>query len=126
MRERNRDKGRLQDMLEYASNALQFINGIAYEDFIADRMCFFAVMKNVEIVGEAAFMLTNDFREQHTELPWEQIIGMRHVLVHGYAQISDLKLWRTATKDLPTLRQTIAHYLDETDWDEWSREQVKK
>ena len=57
MRERIRDKGRLQDILEYAGNALQYVEGISYEDFVADRMRYFAVMKNIEIVGEAAYML---------------------------------------------------------------------
>ncbi len=60
-------------------------------------MRYFAIMKNVEIIGEAANMLTPGFRQQHTELPWKQIIGMRHILVHGYAQVSDMKLWLTAT-----------------------------
>lgn len=119
MRERIRDKGRLQDMLEHSANALQFVEGIGYEDFVSDRMRYYAVMKNVEIVGEAAYMLSNEFRELHTELPWEQIIGMRHVLVHGYAQISDTKLWKTATKDLVVLNQIVSRYLSETVWSEW-------
>ena len=122
MRERIRDKGRLQDMLEHSANALQFVEGIGYEDFVADRMRYYAVMKNVEIVGEAAYMLTSEFKESHIELPWEQIIGMRHVLVHGYAQISDTKLWKTATKDLVVLHQIVSRYLAETDWSEWEEE----
>lgn len=122
MRERIRDKGRLQDMLEHSANALQFVEGIGYEDFVSDRMRYYAVMKNVEIVGEAAYMLTSEFKESHTELPWEQIIGMRHVLVHGYAQISDTKLWKTATKDLVVLNRIVSRYLAETDWSEWEDE----
>ena len=83
MREKARDKGRLQDILEYSRNAMQFAEGIGYEQFVADRMRYFAIMKNVEIIGEAANMLTVDFRNQHSEIPWEQIIGMR---VFGYRQ----------------------------------------
>ncbi|MBO4642774.1 MAG: DUF86 domain-containing protein [Bacteroidaceae bacterium] len=122
MRERIRDKGRLQDILDYTNNALQFAEGVTYEEFVADRMRYFAIMKNVEIVGEAANMLTDDFQTQHPELPWHQIVGMRHVLVHGYAQISDMKLWRTVTKDLPFLREQVSRYLAETDWEKWERE----
>ena len=109
-------------MLEHSANALQFVEGIGYEDFVSDRMRYYAVMKNVEIVGEAAYMLTSEFKESHIELPWEQIIGMRHVLVHGYAQISDTKLWKTATKDLVVLNQIVSRYLSETDWSDWEEE----
>lgn len=119
MREKARDKGRLQDILEYSRNAMQFAEGISYEQFVADRMRYFAIMKNVEIIGEAANMLTGDFRNQHSEIPWEQIIGMRHVLVHGYAQISDLKLWRTVVTDLPSLYERVSRYLAEIDWERW-------
>ena len=119
MRERARDRGRLQDMLEYAQNAMQFAEGVSYEEFLTDRMRYFAIMKNIEIIGEAANMLTNDFRNLHPELPWNQIIGMRHVLVHGYAQISDLKLWRTVTNDLPPLYQFVSQCLSNINWEDW-------
>lgn len=122
MRERARDKGRLQDILDYCQNAMQFAKDVSYEQFVTDRMRYFAVMKNVEIVGEAANMLTSDFRSHHPELPWEQIIGMRHVLVHGYAQISDLKLWRTVVNDLPPLYDCVSRYLVEIDWEQWQKE----
>ena len=70
-------------------------------------------MKNVEIIGEAAYMITNEFKDAHAELPWKQIIGMRHVLVHGYAQVSEEKLWNTVTKDLPQLQLQLRKYLEE-------------
>lgn len=53
-------------------------------------------MKNIEVIGEAANMLTRHFRETHAELPWRLIVSMRNVLVHGYAQVSDADLWQTA------------------------------
>ena len=119
MRERIRDKGRLEDMLEYAGTALQYVEGISYEDFVADRMRYFAVMKNVEIVGEAAYMLTKEFKEAHPETPWMVIQGMRHVLVHGYAHINPNTLYDTAVNGLPILREQVSRYLAETDWSEW-------
>ena len=121
MRERFRDRGRLIDIQEYAANAMQFASDVSFEDFVKDRMRYFAIMKNVEIIGEAANMLTSDFRDLHKELPWEQIIGMRHILVHGYAQVSDIKLWRTVTKDLPILHQLVSKWLAETNWSEWEQ-----
>lgn len=69
-------------------------------------------MKNIEIVGEAAYMLSKEFIIMHTELPWRQIIGMRHVLVHGYATVSKKELWQTAINDIPPLKKQILKYLE--------------
>ena len=78
-------------------------------------------MKNIEVIGEAAGMLTKHFREVYGELPWRQIISMRNVLVHGYAQVSDEDLWRTAKNDIQPLCERVQQYLDEIDWDEWEK-----
>mgnify|MGYP002626553586 FL=1 len=74
-----------------------------------------------EVIGEAANMLTRHFRETYTELPWRQIVSMRNVLVHGYAQISDTDLWQTATNDIRPLREQVQQYLVEIDWEKWNQ-----
>jgi hypothetical protein len=78
-------------------------------------------MKNIEVIGEAANMLTRHFREIHAELPWRQIVSMRNVLVHGYAQVSDADLWQTATNDIQPLCEQVQRYLSDTDWEEWQK-----
>ena len=103
MRERRRDKQRLEDMLNCICNVRQFINGVTFDAFVNDKMRYFAVMKNIEIIGEAANMLTRNFRMIHAELPWRMIVGMRNVPTHGYANVSDMKLWKTATEDLDSM-----------------------
>lgn len=113
MREKTKDKGRLQHILKYAANVEEMTAGITYEDFANDKIRYFAIMKNVEVVGEAAYMLTREFTEQHPQLPWPQIIGMRHVLVHGYATVSPARLWETAVKDIPLLKKQVEIYLTE-------------
>lgn len=70
MREHSRDYGRLEDILKYALNVEKIINGITYEEFVNDIRIYYSVMKNVEIIGEAANMLTRHFRETYNELPW--------------------------------------------------------
>ena len=82
-------------------------------------MCYYAVMKNVEIIGEAANMLTRNFRKNYDDLPWRMIVGMRNVLTHGYANVSDVKLWKTATEDLDEMYEVVSRYLSEIDWNEW-------
>ena len=123
MREHRRDRGRLEDILKYAQNVEKIVNGITYDEFVSDIRTYYSVMKNVEVIGEAANMLTLHFREEHNELPWRLIINMRNVLVHGYAQVSDADLWQTATCDIQPLRQQVEHYLAEIDWERWEQGQ---
>lgn len=123
MREHSRDKGRLEDILEYSNNVKLIIDGVSFEQFTGDIRIYYSVMKNVEIIGEAANMLTRHFREIHSELPWRQIVGMRNVLVHGYAQVSDIDLWQTVTTDIEPICKQICKYLDEIDWDAWAKEE---
>lgn len=119
MREHSRDHGRLEDILKYAQNVEQIIKGITFDEFVQDIRIYYSVMKNVEVIGEAANMLTRHFRETHVELPWRQIVSMRNILVHGYAQVSDTDLWQTATNDIMPLREQVQRYLTEINWDEW-------
>lgn len=119
MRERARDKGRLQDIIEYSNNVTMLIDGYSFESLVSDKRTYYSVMKNVEIVGEAAYMLTKAFKEAHPETPWTVVQGMRHVLVHDYANIVPRILWGTATNDIPILRKQVEKYLAETNWDEW-------
>ena len=107
MREVERDPGRIRDMLEAADYIISFVEGLTYEQFFADKIRYFAVMKNVEILGEAANMLTEEFRVAHSEIPWKQVIKMRHVLVHGYSNILPEILWETATQDVPQLKELL-------------------
>jgi uncharacterized protein with HEPN domain len=107
MREPERDPGRIQDMLEAANYVIEFVDGLTYEQFLADKIRFFAVMKNVEIIGEAANMLTEEFKSAHEEIPWRQVIKMRHVLVHGYSNILPEILWETARQDVPQLKDQL-------------------
>jgi len=121
MREHSRDRGRLEDIVKYAQNVNVIISGISYEEFTKDIRIYYSVMKNIEVIGEAANMLTRHFRETHAELPWRQIVSMRNVLVHGYAQVSDADLWQTATNDIQPLCEQVLRYLSDTDWEEWQK-----
>ena len=121
MRERARDKGRLEDMVEYSNNVSMLINGYTLDTLVADKRTYYSVIKNVEIVGEAAYMLTKAFKEAHPETPWKIVQGMRHVLVHDYATIDTKELYNTAVNDIPVLRKQIEKYLAETDWEQWEK-----
>lgn len=119
MRERARDKGRLEDILEYSNNVTMLIEGYSFKSFVEDKSTYYSVMKNVEIVGEAAYMLSKAFKKAHPATPWKVVQGMRHVLVHDYATIDDKELYNTAVNGIPELRQQVERYLADTDWNAW-------
>lgn len=119
MRELVRDKGRLEDIIEHSNNVLSIIDGIDFERFEKDILIYYATMKNVEIVSEAAYMLTKEFKANYTEIPWKQVEGMRHVLVHGYSQVLPRILWNTAKHDIPAIKRQVEKYLENIDWDKY-------
>lgn len=113
MRDELRDRGRLLHMAEAIDRVLSFMDGRTEADLADDAMLFYAVVKNVEIIGEAAYKLSHNFVEAHPHTPWKQIIRMRHILVHGYYQIQPDQLFNVYTEDLPLLHTQIHAYLSE-------------
>lgn len=112
MREPDRDKGRLLDIIQAAGYVISFTEGFSLEELMADNLRYFAVVKNVEIIGEASYMLSSEFKEAHSDIPWKDIVSMRHVLVHGYATVLPELLWQTALEDVPRLKRQIEAILD--------------
>ena len=113
MRERIRDIGRLQHILEHIDRAEQFMQGKTLADLESDVLLRYAVVKCLEIIGEAAYMLTLEFKENHPQTPWNVIVKMRHVLVHGYFSIEMPIVLDIIRNDLPSLRLQIERYIKE-------------
>jgi uncharacterized protein with HEPN domain len=107
MRERARDKGRLEDIIEYSNNITKFIQNVTFEEFSSNALMYFGVMKNVEVVGEATFMLTKAFKAAHPKTPWKMIESIRHIRVHDYAQVVLETLYDTAVNSIPELRKQV-------------------
>ena len=91
---------------------------------VNDDMMYYAVVKNIEIIDEAANMLTAEFQETHPNTPWKKVKGMRNYIVHEYFQIDDIVVWEVATKSLVELKEQISRYLEETDWDKWEEKNL--
>lgn len=121
MREQLRDRERLQHILAAINRVNRYTKGKTYEDLLADDMMYYAVVKNIEIMGEAANMLTPEFQTAHPETPWKMVKGMRNYIVHEYFQIDSAVVWDVVSKELLTLQQQITHYLSDTNWEEWER-----
>ena len=98
-----RDDAYLLDMLLAAREARKFAADLTFTAFERNRMAQLAVLKAVEIVGEAASRVNTGGKEAHPEIPWQEIIGMRNRLVHAYFDINLDILWQTIQEDLPRL-----------------------
>ena len=124
MREPVRDRERLEHILEAIDRILGFAEGKTKEELETDRMNFYGIVKNIEIIGEAAYKLTKAFRIEHPETPWDDIIKMRHILIHDYFQIDKEAVIYVIEDNLRPLREQVARYLVETNWEEWEKNEV--
>ncbi len=100
---RDEDRIRLKHMIEACEAAVDFIAGHTREDLDKDRMLFFAVVRAVEIIGEAASKISEGTRAVHDDIPWSAISGMRNRLVHAYFDIDANIVWVAATEEIPAL-----------------------
>lgn len=98
----------LQDMLENAQLAIRFVQDVDFETFKNDNKTVYAVIRAVEIIGEAASNVPDEIRSKYPTLPWRDIRGMRSKLVHQYFGINMEVVWQTIQDDLPF----IIHELD--------------
>lgn len=124
MREPVRDKERLEHIIASIDNIFDFTKGKTQQDLDVDKMMFYAVVKNIEVIGEAAFRLTKTFCQLHPDTPWPSIVRMRHVLVHDYYQIKSKEVWKVIDEDLQPLRNQISNYISETDWETWGKQEI--
>jgi uncharacterized protein with HEPN domain len=107
MRPDSRDAAYLWDMVEAAREAMGLTEGYDLARYLSDRTVQLAVERLVEIVGEAARRLSEDWREAHPEIPWRRIIGQRHVLAHDYDEIDHERIWDLVTAHLPALAAAL-------------------
>ncbi len=113
MRERIRDKERLEHILDASNKLLENKDKYTLEEIKNNSVLFYGFVKLVEIIGEACYMLTKSFRESHPETNWKIIENMRHVLVHGYYAITPELLWATIHEDIQPLVDQINKYIQE-------------
>ena len=106
----------LRDMRDYANVALSFVQGKARADLDTDRMLQLALVRALEIIGEAASQIPREAQARHPGIPWPNIISLRNRLVHGYASVDLDILWQIIVHDLPPLiseLEAVLHSYDQ-------------
>lgn len=113
MREPAKDKGRLEHIIESINNIFEFVGNKTSAQIIEDKMCYYAIVYHLVIIGEAANMLTADFRDEHPLTSWREIIAMRNFIVHGYNMVDKNEVVSVIENDLVILKNDIQSYIDE-------------
>ena len=106
------DTERLQDMMLAVDRILEKTRR-GRETFKQDEMLQVWVLHHLQILGEAARCLSQEFRQRHSEKVWSQAAGLRHILVHHYFEIDAEQVWNVVEHDLPALRETVIKILSE-------------
>lgn len=123
MKELRKDKMRLEHMLQAIDRIQTHAGSLTREEIESDVLRYYGIVKNIEIIGEAARMLTEDFKSAHPVVPWYSIANMRNFLVHEYFQVDNDTVWSVIHGDIVELREQIVRYLSETDWVRWAQKQ---
>lgn len=110
---RKRDLGKCEDMRVYAEKARRFMGDRTLEEFTADEMAQAAVLRCIEIVGEASRLVSCETRNRKPEIPWTLIVGTRNILAHVYGGVDLGKIYFVVTQHLPSLLENLAHLIAE-------------
>ncbi len=102
------DADLLEDIFISLEKIRLYISGMSYDDFVSDTKTQDAIIRNIEIMGEAIKKLSMKFRQMHNEIPWRLIAGTRDRLSHDYFGVNVDIVWEIATTDVPELKEKIA------------------
>jgi uncharacterized protein with HEPN domain len=98
----------LSDILESIDRISKYIEGLSFDAFSNDQKTIDAVVRNLEIIGEAANRLPDEFKGNHTEVEWHKVVGLRNRIIHDYFGIDIKIIWQIIHADLPALRKTLS------------------
>ena len=104
----------VEDVIEAMSNSEEFVRGMKYEEFTRDQKTIYAVVRALEIIGEAVRKIPASVRNRYPEIPWKNMAGMRDKLIHEYFGVNLRIVWDAVQKDIPPLKPFFEKILKET------------
>lgn len=101
----------VQHMLDHSREVVALTQNLPEAEFNRNRVLRLAVTRLIQIIGEAARRVPDDFKQAHPLVPWQDVVGMRNILVHDYLSVDDRIVWRTAVQELPLLVKQLDEIL---------------
>lgn len=101
----------IQHILDAVEKIERYSKGISYEDFLIDPLRQDGIIRELEIIGEAAKKLSDDFKENNASIPWRKVTGMRDKLIHDYFEVDAAAVWKTVKEDIPAFKRELLNFL---------------
>ncbi len=108
------DRNRLRHMVEAAQEAVGYVESLPRDEFGSQRPLQHSVVRCIEVIGEAASRLSPGFCKAHSDIPWQDMVGMRNRLIHAYFDLDMDLIWQTASRELPDLISRLEALLKES------------
>jgi len=105
----------VEDILESMDKIERYTKGLTYDGFVKDEMVVDAVIRNIEIIGEAARNMPEDVREKYPDIPWRRMIGLRNIAIHEYFGVDLSIVWEIISKNLPETKPMVKAILKNLD-----------
>ena len=99
----------IEDILDAMDKAEILVADVTFEEFAGDFRIHFAVVRALEIIGEAAKRLPSDLRDQYPAIPWKAMAGMRDRIIHGYDRVDLEMVWNVVRQDIPSIKPHLQH-----------------
>ena len=103
----------LEDIHEACQKILSYTSGMSFDDFVSDNKTIDAVVRNFEIIGEAANRVPDNFKSDHPEIEWRRMTGLRNRIIHEYFGINYATVWKIKEENIPKLADFIQQAIDE-------------
>jgi len=97
----------IEDVIEAMNDAMSFVEGMEYDDFLKDRKTVYAVIRAIEIIGEAVKKIPELVKNRYPQIPWREMAGMRDKLIHEYFGVNLRAVWDTVKQDIPSLKPSF-------------------